>query len=173
MITRSNAYCKHNIGTIMQRPAFVSRGSADISTPKLHLIDTHITRCIDITASYQYDNYIVIAFHITCSHPKRVKIASVGKYKVLCQKLSYFNLKLWIRYNRCQPFHLKVGFSTQVPSRLMYSDIHGPDSACSILWHTAEALPWYIWTGFILGLRLANERRRYFVTTSLVDRAQT
>ena len=28
-------------------------------------------------------------------------------------------------------------------------------------------------TGLILGLRLANERRRYFVTTSLIGWAQT
>ena len=29
------------------------------------------------------------------------------------------------------------------------------------------------WTGLILGLRSANERRRYFVTTSLIGWAQT
>ena len=32
---------------------------------------------------------------------------------------------------------------------------------------------WYMTTGLILGLRPANERRRYFVTTSLIGWAQT
>ena len=31
----------------------------------------------------------------------------------------------------------------------------------------------YAYTGLILGLRLANERRRYCVTTSLIGWAQT
>ena len=38
--------------------------------------------------------------------------------------------------------------------------------------HLGESLIWTL-TGRILGLRPANERRRYFVTTSLIGWAQT
>ena len=43
------------------------------------------------------------------------------------------------------------------------------------LWRTANCytvLTWWLYTGLIPGLRPANERRRYFVTTSLIGWAQ-
>ena len=40
-------------------------------------------------------------------------------------------------------------------------------------WKGGKPLPGPMTAGLILGLRRANERRRYFVTTSLIGRAQT
>ena len=43
----------------------------------------------------------------------------------------------------------------------------------SPLHHPTQHRPAVQYSGLILGLRLANERRRYFVTTSLIGWAQT
>ena len=44
---------------------------------------------------------------------------------------------------------------------------------CELLGENWRVIVVHHFTGLILGLRPANERRRYFVTTSLIGRAQT
>ena len=53
---------------------------------------------------------------------------------------------------------------------LLFADICWESSPCVVITHV-----WYVYafTGIILGMGSANERRRYYVTPSLICRAHT
>ena len=78
-----------------------------------------------------------------------------------------------LRYDRDTEFYQLMSESFSI-SEVHYDkirDIH-VYSAKKLSWYTVDSI-YHGYTGLILGLRSANERWRYFVTTSLIGWAQT